>query len=849
MDRRGEIDVVCSLVLLVFIFIPLPLFSAAEGISGRLVFCHYMLWAPLFSDDVVGFKNEILLAQSYGIDAFALNTMVWNDEYQRRASQIYEAARDLGTGFKLFFSADLDTGTQLAAEDLVSMIKNYSAHPNQLAYRGKQFFSSFTGNNFTSDPVAFWRDDVLKTAGNNTFFLPFFVTDGTEQSITAELNRFSSVLDGLFSWDLSAWAYNSTQYNAPSNSSDQAYMDACGKAGKIYMASVSPWFFAHTANCSCLNCSCVTNQVKGNYQGSGLWIDRWNQLVQSSIPLVEILTWNNWAERHYVTPVGTSWGPVDSGTTPPLWNDTDFSHQAFLDLGSHFIQWYKTGQEPIITSETLYLFYYTHSKNAVADDDPVGKVQNADFLSDRLYATVKLMKAGATVRLTSGDSFTDFTNITAGIHTVSIPLRAGQQAAKLIRNQIEVLSVIGDLNVTNNNFSRYDFNVFTKYVPSSSLGPFSVFPQSKSHSLSGTRKVIVIVVATIAGTVGIIFMLAFVRKRILRKTETAKRAFGDEIWTSRAITMAHPTPMKFHYKELKAATDNFKHKLGEGGFGSVYKGVLSDQSVVAVKKLEKSAQGDKEFIAEVLTIGSIHHANLVRLYGYCSQGQKHRLLVYEYLEKGSLDRYLFAPSGTSIVIDWKTRFRIALGIAKGIAYFHEQCRTRIVHCDIKPENVLLDADFSPKLSDFGLAKLLAKDQSATVTNFRGTRGYLAPEWIANLPITEKADVYSYGMMLLEIVGGRKNLRASPDGAEEERYYPTWAYTHLTEATSEKVVDEKLQGEYALKEAEVMLRVAFWCIQDEAGSRPSMGRVVDMLEGGTETPMPGRPRNLGGGYDL
>eukprot|EP01018_Ginkgo_biloba_P011460 Gb_02501 [translate_table: standard] len=211
----------------------------------------------------------------------------------------------------------------------------------------------------------------------------------------------------------------------------------------------------------------------------------------------------------------------------------------------------------------------------------------------------------------------------------------------------------------------------------------------------------------------------------------------------------------FSYRELQTATKNFSDRLGGGGFGSVFKGTLQDNSLVAVKKLEGLSQGEKQFRMEVSTIGTIQHVNLVRLRGFCSEGSK-RLLVYEYMPNGSLNSFLFGKGNSEHeVLDWKTRFGIALGTARGIVYLHEKCRDCIIHCDIKPENILLDANFCPKVADFGLAKLVGREFSHVLTTMRGTRGYLAPEWLSGLPITAKADVYSFGMTLLEIIAGRR----------------------------------------------------------------------------------------------
>ncbi|PSS31854.1 G-type lectin S-receptor-like serine/threonine-protein kinase [Actinidia chinensis var. chinensis] len=230
------------------------------------------------------------------------------------------------------------------------------------------------------------------------------------------------------------------------------------------------------------------------------------------------------------------------------------------------------------------------------------------------------------------------------------------------------------------------------------------------------------------------------------------------------LEYASGAPVQFSYKELQRATKGFKEKLGAGGFGAVYRGVLANKTVVAVKQLEGIEQGEKQFRMEVATISSTHHLNLVRLIGFCSEG-RHRLLVYEFMRNGSLDNFLFTTEEQSgKLLNWEYRFKIALGTARGITYLHEECRDCIVHCDIKPENILLDENYNSKVSDFGLAKLVnPKDHRyRTLTSVRGTRGYLAPEWLANLPITSKSDVYSYGMVLLEIVSGRRNFDVSEE---------------------------------------------------------------------------------------
>ncbi|KAF8396078.1 hypothetical protein HHK36_017690 [Tetracentron sinense] len=284
----------------------------------------------------------------------------------------------------------------------------------------------------------------------------------------------------------------------------------------------------------------------------------------------------------------------------------------------------------------------------------------------------------------------------------------------------------------------------------------------------------------------------------------------------------------FTYKDLEEATDGFKEELGRGAFGIVYKGLLPSDSRnhVAVKKLDKVMQeGEKEFKTEVSVISQTHHKNLVRLLGFCDEGE-HRLLVYEFMTNGSLSSFLFG----TVRPNWNQRLQIAFGIARGLMYLHEECSTQTIHCDIKPQNILLDQSFTAKISDFGLAKLLMGNQTRTRTGIRGTKGYVAPEWFRNTPVTVKVDVYSFGVMLLEIICCRKSTGFSMKN-EEEAILVDWAYNCYKDGRLSKLVEEDEEARSDMKMVEKLVMVAMWCIQDEPSLRPSMKKVILMLEDG------------------
>ncbi|KAL2341916.1 hypothetical protein Fmac_009856 [Flemingia macrophylla] len=285
---------------------------------------------------------------------------------------------------------------------------------------------------------------------------------------------------------------------------------------------------------------------------------------------------------------------------------------------------------------------------------------------------------------------------------------------------------------------------------------------------------------------------------------------------------------QFSDKELKSATDNYhsNNKIGRGGFGTVYKGTLRDGRLVAVKTLSVwSKQGVREFLTEIKTLSNVKHPNLVELIGFCIQGPS-RTLVYEYVENGCLNSALLGTRNANIKLDWRKRSAICIGTAKALAFLHEELAPPIVHRDIKASNVLLDSDFNPKIGDFGLAKLFPDDITHISTRIAGTTGYLAPEYALGGQLTKKADIYSFGVLLLEIISGRSSARRT-NGGGSHKFLLEWAWELHEEGKLLEFVDPEME-EYPEEEVMRYMKVALFCTQAAAGRRPLMIQVVDML---------------------
>ncbi|XP_030517666.2 G-type lectin S-receptor-like serine/threonine-protein kinase LECRK2 [Rhodamnia argentea] len=296
----------------------------------------------------------------------------------------------------------------------------------------------------------------------------------------------------------------------------------------------------------------------------------------------------------------------------------------------------------------------------------------------------------------------------------------------------------------------------------------------------------------------------------------------------------------FTFQELQEATDGFKEELGRGAFGAVYKGVLrsQDANFVAVKVLAtKTGEREKEFEREVSAISQTNHKNLVQLLGFCNEGQ-HRLLVYEFMSNGSLADFLFGSSRPS----WYRRVEIACGVARGLSYLHDDCTRHIIHCDIKPQNILLDGSLTAKISDFGLAKLLMANQTRTTTGVRGTRGYLAPEWFRNMPISGKVDVYSFGILLLELICCRKNYEPEAE-SEAQIVLVDWVYDCYHEGSMLELVESDEEASSDIRRVRRFVMTALWCIQEDPALRPTMKKITQMLEGAVEVSVPPDPTSF------
>ncbi|XP_055809497.1 uncharacterized protein LOC129879391 [Solanum dulcamara] len=377
---------------------------------------------------------------------------------------------------------------------------------------------------------------------------------------------------------------------------------------------------------------------------------------------------------------------------------------------------------------------------------------------------------------------------------------------------------------------------------------FKCFCTDRPHSWScpptKAKRNLGLILGIVFPCIGVVILLFCLRKKIFwHKNLRFWESKAEDHRNIEAFLKNYGSyaPNRYNYTDIKRITSHFKNKLGQGGFGNVYRGSLRNGSQVAVKVLNELKGNGEDFINEVASISRTSHVNIVSLVGFCFEGRK-RALVYEFMPNGSLEKFIYEERSDGVrQLGWPILYKIALGIARGSEYLHCGCNTRILHFDIKPHNILLDEDFCPKISDFGLAKLCIKKESVvSMLGPRGTIGYIAPEIVCrNLGgVSHKSDVYSYGMMVLEMVGGRKNVDVGVDRTSEI-YFPHWLYQRIE-------LDEELQligimNEEEKECARKMVMVSLWCIQTDPSNRPSMSKVVEMLEGKLDSlQMPPKP---------
>ncbi|KAG6687165.1 hypothetical protein I3842_11G056600 [Carya illinoinensis] len=356
-----------------------------------------------------------------------------------------------------------------------------------------------------------------------------------------------------------------------------------------------------------------------------------------------------------------------------------------------------------------------------------------------------------------------------------------------------------------------------------------------NHAKGSSTKLVLIVIGAILGSF-LLVLVVFAGYRVYRYDKIEKENQAKIKTFLEDYRNLKPT--RYAYSDIRRITNEFADKLGQGAYGTVFKGKLSNEIYVAVKILNISKENGEEFLNEVGTMGTIHHVNVVRLVGFCADGFR-RALVYEFLSNNSLDKFISSANVKNQFLGWDKLQDIAIGIAKGIEYLHQGCDQQILHFDIKPHNILLDQNFNPKISDFGLAKLCSKDQSVvSMTTTRGTMGYIAPEVFSRNfgNVTYKVDVYSFGMLLLEMVGGRKNVEVTTENISQV-YFPEWIYNCLEQKEDLRVFIED-DGDAQI--AKKLAIIGLWCIQWHPMNRPSIKVAVQMLQGGDNLTMPPNP---------
>ncbi|XP_059072475.1 probable LRR receptor-like serine/threonine-protein kinase At1g53430 isoform X2 [Cryptomeria japonica] len=539
---------------------------------------------------------------------------------------------------------------------------------------------------------------------------------------------------------------------------------------------------------------------------------------------------------------GNPWGTYE-GDTNPLGPSSYFSSSdgkwavsntgLFMDAEDH--KWIVAGDNSEIDKGTNTEMYGTARCAPSSLRYYALCLQNGEY-NVQLYFAEIVISNGVTFASLGRRVFDVYLQGTRRLKDFNIKDAAGGSSYKgVIRNFI--------VNVTENFLEihffwagkgTFDIPVKGTYGPLVSaikISPnFEINTTSNDRNESNKTMIIGIVSGAVI-SLGFTLCLSFVfiRKRNRRKRKSL--AANDDTELTDIISST------FSLEVIKNATNDFnpENKIGEGGFGAVFKGTLLDGKMIAVKQMfPKARRGIRDFLNEVGTISAMQHPNLVELYGFCVEG-KQLLLVYEYMENNSLARCLFGPQECRLNLDWPRRYNICLGIAHGLAYLHEGSRLRIIHRDIKTMNILFDQDLNPKISDFGLAKLFDQDKTHVTTRLAGTMGYMAPEYALKGHLTEKADVYSFGVVVLEVVSGRS--RIDKKLREEMVYLLEWSWHLYEKKMLLDLLDVNLKNSgYSKKEVLRVINVGLLCTHESPLQRPSMSTVVGMLEGKIESPV-------------
>ncbi|WCJ20327.1 cysteine-rich RLK (RECEPTOR-like protein kinase) 26 [Euphorbia peplus] len=502
-------------------------------------------------------------------------------------------------------------------------------------------------------------------------------------------------------------------------------------------------------------------------------------------------------------------------------------------------------KEAIGFYETCSLRFSNRSISGVMETQPTVHMANEENVTDveRFDTAVQTLLRRLRSRAAAGNSTRKFAtgNESAGFETIYGLVECSPDVTEMECSDCVVAAVrdipfccggkLGARVLKPSCSFRYEnYRFYQPTMDESESGePFAPSPPSRSTSnvkRGNNRRAVIIIVVSIATVLlaFVIFIIVYLRvERTSRKIRTI-----DEISSVESLHL--------DFETIRVSTDGFleQNKLGEGGFGSVYKGRLGDGQCIAVKRLSShSKQGDVEFKNEVLVMAKLHHRNLVKLIGFCLQ-RNERLLIYEYVPNASLDQFLFDRT-KSVDLDWETRSKIIGGIAKGLLYLHEDSRHPIIHRDLKASNVLLDAEMNPKISDFGLARLFILDQTHSNTSkVVGTFGYMAPEYAMHGQFSFKSDVFSFGVLILEIVSGRRN------SCFNEEDLLSYAWINWQAGTASNIIDPNLRNG-SLSEMIRCIHIGLLCVQEAMAERPSMASILFMLSSySSSLPLPSKP---------